>query len=353
MKPLIHGGDLNTASAHYSIPESDWIDLSTGINPVAYPCESIPLEAFTRLPYPSQAFKQAILNYYGQHDYISVSGSQDIIQRLPSLLDQLPIMLPSVGYQEHDRAWKQNGNRISYYDALNLSKAQQAISSALNNNPEQHLLIINPNNPSGLLISIERLLGWANVMSGGAKLIIDEAFIDVHPDTSLLTSSKLPDNILVLRSCGKFFGLAGIRAGFLFGSPYTLSALCPPDNPWPLNGVAQEILSKALVDKKWHIDTRVGIQRSADFVAGLFASLNLQLLSNQGLFLSYLSPTPYSEWLYETFAQAGILLRLIPVNSTHSILRIGLLVPNDESAISRVRSCIEHARRQSEPNNQF
>jgi cobalamin biosynthetic protein CobC len=351
MPPIIHGGDLNSASAHYDISLENWIDLSTGINPIPYPCNNIPQEAFNRLPYPDPNFVEAVRAYYGSHHYISLSGSQEVIQNLPKHLAQLPVILPTLGYQEHHHAWQASGNPIRYYDALNHSISITEISTLLKQNSQQHLVIINPNNPSGLKISIDKLLSFADMMEGNARLIIDEAFIDLHPTQSMLSLPKLPHNILVLRSCGKFFGLGGLRAGFLFGSIGALSALELPHNPWAINGIAQDILSKALIDRYWHTESLVQIQKNSVFLEQLFSPLGLELLTNQGLFISYLGRTNYVELIYETFAQSGILLRVIPVNSDTSVLRVGLFDLRHEANISRVRNCIEHAIRK--PNRQL
>ncbi len=345
---IIHGGDLYTASRRYNIPEEDWIDLSTGLNPIAYPCEAIPLAAFSRLPYPKPEFKQAVVSYYGAHDYIPVSGTQEIIQHLPGRLAKLPVLLPSVGYQEHQTAWEAHDNQLNYYDASSFLLADKMIRSQLAKQARQHVLIINPNNPSGLSIPQENLIEWSNKLGRDARLIVDEAFIDLQPSASLLSRPQLPDNILVLRSCGKFFGLGGIRAGFLFGSESLLTQLNLAYNPWPINGPALHILSEALINRHWQQASRRRIQQSAKQLQALFSPLEkslgstnrLQLLANRGLFISYQGPSAYLNWLYDFFAEAGILLRLIAMDNVHSILRVGLIDYLDSTNIDRVRRCI-------------
>jgi cobalamin biosynthetic protein CobC len=353
MSKLIHGGDLYSASLRFGIPEAQWLDLSTGINPNAYPHGQITEKAFTRLPYLTADFKEAVENYYGPHAFLALSGSQEIIQSLPRLLAELPIILPSIGYQEHREAWKRSGGIINNYDTLCKPAAVQQINSLLQQNPSQHLLLINPNNPSGLVLQTETILDWSKRLTGKAMLVVDEAFIDSAPDNSLLCSRKLPDNLLVLRSFGKFFGLAGIRAGFLFGNSQTLSALKRPNNPWPINGIAQEILCRALNDAAWQKSSRTRIEKNAEYLQELISPLKLKLLSNQGLFQSYVGEADHLSTLFDTFCQSGILLRLIPVNSSQSILRFGLIDHEDESAISRIKSCIAHANPKSRSDHKL
>lgn len=341
---IVHGGDLVSASIRYNIPESDWVDLSTGLNPITYPCDDIPATVFSRLPYPSPEFRKTVEGYYGPHAYRSLAGTQEIIQQLPLLLADLPVILPSLGYQEHQCAWTNKGAEISFYDACILSKADAMIKRLIEANSQQHLLIINPNNPSGLMIPLESLFSWAAMLGTDAMLIVDEAFIDLTPEASLLSRPPLPDNILVLRSCGKFFGLGGIRAGFIFGSPKSLSRIQFPSNPWPLNGPAMHILSKALPDRYWQHASRKRIQTSAQEIQSLFAPLvhnkALKLLADRGLFISFQGSPSYLSELYEFFAKAGILLRLISVNNDFAMLRVGLVDHLDKTSIERIRQCV-------------
>ena len=152
---LFHGGDLSSASEKFGQPKSGWIDLSTGINPMAYPSEGIPHSAFRDLPYLDADFVRAVESYYGKHSFIPLSGSQQLIQSLPSRLASLPVILPSLGYQEHHRAWANTGQACRYYSALNEADAIEEIDTLLSENAAQHLVIINPNNPTGQRFSAQ------------------------------------------------------------------------------------------------------------------------------------------------------------------------------------------------------
>lgn len=340
--PLEHGGNIAAVSQAYGIARSQWLDLSTGINPYPYPVGDLPADLFQQLPYQSEAFCQAVTAYYGGHEWVAGNGSQQFIALLPKVLPALPVLLPDLGYQEHERFWRFNANPLQHYPAFGLQQATQAIDEALQQNPAQHLVVINPNNPSGLLLSTNQLIAWANQLQGGT-LIVDEAFIDAtsnsnsntnfnaNPNVSLLqpAQSELPENVIVLRSFGKFFGLAGVRLGFAFGRQKNeaLRALKQWVGPWNINGAAQALAQKALTDHAWqqHNRTRLdGLMASTKAaIQPLVAALNCEGQAHQALYSSYLFDTPVVDFLFDAFCQQGILLRKIQHSGPHSLLRVG------------------------------
>jgi len=348
-KTLIHGGNLQAASAEFGRAKERWIDLSTGINPLAYPCTDLPAHCMQQLPYIDESFGNALTSYYGEHPFLALAGSQALIQTLPRKLAKLPVLLPSLGYQEHHAAWLDHGNIISQYNALDITLAHQDIEASLAHQPNQHLLIINPNNPSGQRFTPSEIKQYAKKLGSEAVVIIDEAFIDLYPEDSLLNDT-LDDNILVLRSFGKFFGLAGIRAGFAFANSALLSKLSPNTQLWPLNGPALHLVAMACRDTQWQLSARQAIveaaQQSKDIFAPLFLSKNfsMETLCDCGLFQTYKLPLEQGKWLYEFFAQAGILLRLIPVNNDQALLRTGIIELGNSAHIKRLNQTVLQAQ---------
>lgn len=348
---LIHGGDLQTASATFGHSPETWIDLSTGINPAAYPCTDLPATCMQRLPYIETGFTTALASYYGNHPHLALAGSQALIQMLPTKLANLPVLLPSIGYQEHHAAWQDNGNVICQYNALDIAQSRLDINTSLARNPNQHLLIINPNNPSGLRFTPSEIRQCADKLGPQSVLIVDEAFIDLYPVDSLLNGT-LSDNILVLRSFGKFFGLAGIRAGFAFANSTLLAKLSPKSQLWPLSGPAQHLVTCACRDTAWQASTRQTILQAARLSQELFAPLlnadnfSIEAQCDCGLFQTYKLPPSQGKWLYEFFAQAGILLRLIPMNCDQALLRIGIIEPDNTAHIKRLKQTVFLAQAQ-------
>tara|TARA_R110002167_G_scaffold191891_5_gene394272 strand:+ start:114 stop:1175 length:1062 start_codon:yes stop_codon:yes gene_type:complete len=341
--PLLHGGDLVSATKETGIPLENWIDLSTGISPYAYPTHSMPAEVFSRLPYIDQSFKNNAKAYYGSEHFVALPGTQVAIQTLPTLLKALPILLPSIGYQEHKQAWEKSGNPIHYYNALDQQTACTEIEDQLKLQPRQHLLIINPNNPSTLIFSPEQLITWAQRLAAGAHLIVDEAFIDTSPMQSLLPylANEQKSNIIVLRSFGKFFGLAGIRLGFAFAAQDILMQLEERIPLWSINGPALYLASKAFADRNWQVEHQDRLIKSKQLTTELFEALNYEACFHQPLFSSYLFPKKLALTMFEYFYQRGILLRLIEVSHEKSLLRVGRIQIEDMDARNRICLALE------------
>jgi len=347
----LHGGDVMMAAELYGGELADWIDLSTGMNPEPWLVPALPPAAFEQLPYELPAFKQRAGRYYGSEQLLAVAGTQAAIQALPLVLPSLPIVLPSIGYQEHHKSWRGQGTEIGFYPSLDETEACAAIEITLVQTSAQHLLIINPNNPSGLAFAPADLLRWAARLSDGACLIVDEAFIDVTPEQSLLSlvggGDDWPDNLIVLRSFGKFFGLAGIRLGFVFASQALREALQQQLGLWGVNGPAQHAANLAFADTAWQQQQREALPQSSNATRALFETLlplsfesvAVRLQAQTPLFNSYSMAAEMALELQDFFAKRAILLRVIELDNRRSLLRIGLL-PNCVTQQRRVRDTL-------------
>lgn len=324
----LHGGDLLSASQRYGVPMDEWVDLSTGINPEPYPFNNIQDAAFCQLPYLRPAFYAAAKEYYTVDDILAVSGSQAVIQALPELLQDKLLLAPAVGYQEYVKHWLKAGRKIQQYASFELDEARAAITYSLTQQPDQHVLIINPNNPTGLLFSADDIRQWATMLDEGCYLIVDEAFADMAPSNSMF-EREVPCNVMVLRSFGKFFGLAGIRLGFVATNSVMLARLNARLGLWQINGPAQELAISALHDTAWQVTARANIEENATLCHTFFLPL-LQLLdvfriTHQGLFSSYLMRREEAYLVFEMFAREGVLFRVIDVDSEQALLRMGIV----------------------------
>ncbi len=339
----IHGSDIYSASQHYAIAVDEWIDLSTGINPRAYPVDVIDTAAFQRLPYLSPKLLDAARQYYGHHPCLAVAGIQSVIQSLLGCLSHKTLLVPDLGYSEYRQQWLAQGGEIVYYPAMDEAAAIAAIDELLVINPDCHLLVINPNNPSGVSCDSGRLHCWAEKLAPCCRLIIDEAFVDMPPEKSVL-AGQLQPNMMVLRSFGKFFGLAGIRLGFVFADQAVLAYLRREQGLWSINGPAQALAVQALTDRAWQQQARreltVNQQYIQQLCAPLFAELPPIDLSQCGLFCSYYLPADQAQMIYQGFACRGILLRLITIDAQSNLLRIGLLDHRDVLATERIKSAV-------------
>lgn len=251
---LIHGGQLQQVAEQYKIPVADWLDLSTGIAPISYPIPDIPLRAWQQLPQLSPKLIATAKQYYQCSELVITNGSQSIIKTLPELYRQQnmasqDVYLPERGYKEHAQAWKMAGFTLHFY--------QETLPEITELKPNSVVVIINPNNPTGQFFPRDIIKQYHQRLKQlNGLLVVDEAFIDVMPDEQSYCPQTSDAHCLVLRSFGKFFGLAGIRIGFLVADNYWCQKFKDLLGPWQVNGPAQIIAEKALADHTWHNQQR-------------------------------------------------------------------------------------------------
>ncbi len=317
---LEHGGGLRLAAAQRGIPLDEWLDLSTGINPDSWPVPEVPAAIWSRLPEDDDGLEQAARLYYNAEAILPVAGSQAAIQALPALRSSCNVGVLTPGYAEHAHAWQRAGHRVS-------ALAVEAIETALSQ--LDVLIIINPNNPTGAGFSIEQLLRWHQQLADrGGWLVVDEAFIDVTPEQSL-TLYSTRTGLIVLRSLGKFFGLAGARLGFVCAQAELLAQLKSLLGPWTINAPTRWLAKAALADTQWQQATRKRLCNDAVRLYDLLAQYELE--PDGGCALFQWVKTPQATFIYENFAASGVLIRLF---SNTSSLRFGL--PGSESDWQRL-----------------
>lgn len=321
---LPHGGRLRAAAARYGIPVADWLDLSTGINPHGWPVPAVPPSTWARLPEDDDGLEQAARMYYGTDTLLAVAGSQAAIQTLPRLRPRCRVGVIAPGYNEHAHAWKRAGHNVTPVSADTLDSAAAGMDV---------LVIIHPNNPSGAWFSTETLLHWhAQLAAHGGWLVVDEAFIDTTPEHSLTPHCPRP-GLIVLRSLGKFFGLAGARVGFVCAESSLLAALHALLGPWTVAAPSRHVAMLTLDDRDWQEATRRQIIHRGEQLAALLTQYGLA--PSGGCALFQWVRTPQAATLHEQLARHGILTRLF---KTPSSLRFGL--PGSDNDWTRLAAAL-------------
>ena len=360
---LEHGGRLRRAAVEYGLPLAEWLDLSTGINPNGWPVPPIPAETWVRLPEDDDGLSEAACAYYGARHALAVAGSQAAIQSLPRLYRQLHgpsrVGVAAHGYAEHAQAWGTAGHEVvALPDApvgcgyrrvyagtwppsfgglvLRLGALSGASSEArtasvnamriasLSTSYElpddlDVLLLIHPNNPTGQTYAPATLLAWHERLAArGGWLVIDEAFMDCTPESSLAAHAHLP-GLIVLRSLGKFFGLAGARVGFVLAEAALLERLRGLLGPWAVCGPARHIATLALRDTAWQDAARPKLIAAAARLADVLAHHGLPPSGGSALFQRV--ETPRANEIHAALARQGILTRLFEQPAS---LRFGL-----------------------------
>jgi cobalamin biosynthetic protein CobC len=320
---LEHGGRLARAVATYGLPRERWLDMSTGISPHAYPVPPVPAAAWHRLPEDDDGLLDVARAYYGAEHVLAVAGSQAAIAALPRLRARSRVGVIWPGYAEHAHAWRAHGHAVVACNGEDLFA--QATSFDV-------VVLIHPNNPGGDRFTRDALLSLHEGLAArGGWLIVDEAFIDTRADQSLCADVR--EGLVVLRSVGKFFGLAGARAGFVFAWPALLDNLRECLGPWTLGGPTRHVLKVALADRAWQGDASTRLHRDSARLAGLLA---VQGVAPDGgcEFFQYCRHDEAAR-LHHALATRGILTRLFDAPSA---LRFGL--PGDDAGFRRLASAL-------------
>lgn len=326
--PLMHGGNLAAARLAFPQAPEPLIDLSTGINPYPYPIPPFPPDIFARLPEPAAIAKLAATaaNTYGapSADHVVIApGTQILLPLVAALapLGRAAILSPT--YEEHARVAKLVGHDVALVsDPSQLANANLAI-------------VTNPNNPDGRVVVRLDLLALAEKLRHrNGILVVDEAFMDVGPDYTSLADDIDTGNIVVLRSFGKFFGLAGIRLGFAIAAPAHAARLRALLGPWPVSGVGITIAERALADVAWVKSMRARLAHDATRLDDLLTKAGLAIVGGTSLFR--LVEAQEAETVYRRLGKAGIVVRRFP--SHKKWLRFGM--PADDEAWSRLHAAL-------------
>ena len=296
-----HGGRLDAAIATYGGKRGDWLDLSTGINPVPYAVANVSPRAWQTLP-DQDAFDQlyaAARTFWQVPEdaaIIGASGASAIIAALPHVLPRGKVMVPGPTYNEHAAAFR----------AAGWTSGQD---------PRHVVVAVHPNNPDGRL--------WQSHELNAPFLIIDESFCDTCPDQSHVALAARPGTI-ILKSFGKFWGLAGLRLGFAIGDPDLITRLGDLLGPWQVSGPALQIGAAALSDAAWANQTRGRLTSDAIRLDALITKAGAQVVGGTSLFRTY--QIPDAAELHAHLARHAILSRTFPYAADW--LRLGLPAPD-------------------------
>jgi len=296
-----HGGGLDAAIAHYGGKREDWIDLSTGINPVPYPLPKLSEDAWTALPDKAafaklEARARSFWRVPQAAAVLPAAGASAIIAQLPAVVAPGEVAIPGPTYNEHGASFRGAGWTLS-------DKAKDA------------LVAVHPNNPDGLR--------WAAHQMDAPFCVIDESFCDTVPDQSLIQLAAQP-GVVVLKSFGKFWGLAGLRLGFAIGDPDIIARLRETLGPWQVSGPALQIGAEAMADPDWADETRARLTADAIRLDQILNRQGAVTVGGTPLFRLY--EVEDADAAQEHLAKSRIWSRTFPYSKTW--LRLGIPHPD-------------------------
>ena len=296
--PVAHGGDLDGARTLFPQAPEPWLDLSTGINPVPYPLPPFEASALARLPSAADLFalKVAAAAAYGVDGPGSVAaapGTQILIETLPRLTPRGRVAVVGPTYAEHAAAWARGGHRVATVPDLAAADADVVV-------------VVSPNNPDGRVYGADALREVAGTLSRrGGLLVLDQAFSDLEGGQARLPD--LPRNLVVLRSFGKTYGLAGLRLGFALAEPGRAARIEAALGPWAVSGPAIAAGRLALADRAWREEARLARGRDAARLDRMIARAGGRVVGGTVLFRT--ADFPDAPGLFRRLGEAGIYVR--------------------------------------------
>ncbi len=304
---LFHGGRLAAARAEHPSAPEPWLDLSTGINPDGWRGVRAPTTALTVLPDPVEtaALEAAAAKAFGcdPEQVAAVPGAEAGLRLLPGLLDVARVAIAAPTYGSHADAWRQA--RV---------ETTEVERSALFQQPTDALVVVNPNNPDGAMTPGAELVAAA----GRRWLVIDESFIDTDPAMSAIP--HLGERTVVLRSFGKFYGLPGLRLGFVVGSPTLAQRVRERTGDWPVSGDAIAMGRAAYADDAWAVKTRAALIWDAERLDAKLKAKGFEIVGGTSLFR--LARCEDAKGRAYRLAEQGLLVRTFPHDPT--LIRFGL-----------------------------
>lgn len=303
--PLPHGGNLVHAIALFGGVRADWLDLSTGINPRPYPVPDLAPDDWARLP---DADTEARLLAAARRAYgvpataqiVAAPGVSALIRLMPRLARPARVAIPSPTYNEHSAAFEDEGWEVAERPGSGTNAA----------------VIVNPNTPDGQVWTADDLRLMALALD---LLVVDETFMDMVPADSMIADAG-EDSLVVLRSFGKFYGLAGVRLGFAVTSPVVAARLAAWLGPWAVSGPALAVGIAALSDRSWAEATRTRLAADRARLQALADQAGWTSVGGTDLFQTF--DTGDAEEAQARLAAHKIWTRIFPYSKTW--LRLGL-----------------------------
>jgi cobalamin biosynthetic protein CobC len=302
-----HGGRLDAAMRAWPSAPMPWIDISTGVNPAPYPAPRATKASRSRLPFPAEieALELAAATTFGVTDpdrVAAIPGAELGLRLLPKLLDGARVAIAEPTYASHGLAWSNAGARL-------LASQDEA----------EVVVVVNPNNPDGKLVEQTTLLAMAQRLAAREGwLVVDESFADGLPGPSIAAAGH--PRIVTLRSFGKFYGLAGLRLGFLIGEPALMRKVRALLGAWPVSADAIAAGLAAYADAGWRDRTRARLSSGAAKLDAILMQSGFELVGGTSLFR--LVKAEDAPRRFAELGAGGVLCR--PFAAERTWLRFGL-----------------------------
>ena len=278
VSPYFHGGNVWEISEKYDIPVDQIIDFSISTNPLGVPEKAVEsirqhLNLIHHYPDPDHEWLlEALAESVGvsSNNVLVGNGSTELIYLFNEVFfeDGCEAVVPVPTFNEYKAAIERFGGNMIFIKCdsannfrLNLEELENALTKKT-----RIIFLCNPNSPTGWLYEKSDILRIVQLAADENVLVfVDEDYIDFVDDSkrySMADYVKEYNNLFVLRSLTKFFGLAGVRIGFGVGSPDLVNVLKRVIMPWSVNSLAMFAAAEAVKDTEFIKNSRLLLSKS-------------------------------------------------------------------------------------------
>ena len=278
--PVIHGGKIPVKNSDHNI-----IDFSSNITPLGIPnfVKLIIKKNLDKVQFYPDPKSENVISSLEKYTHLSKSniivgnGAIEILYNFcfAFLSKTTKVLIHVPTFQEYETAVKLSNCKISYFKSLNLSTNIDSFISQIPKNG--CIFLCNPNNPTGKLLSKKELLSIIIVAKKLKTIVfIDECFIELVPKSneSLISYVKKYDNLFILRSLTKSFGLPGLRIGYACGSKEIIKILQKIKIPWSVNSLAQDAANIVIKNISHIKKSNMIIQKESKYLEDNISILN-------------------------------------------------------------------------------
>ncbi len=319
----IHGGNLKEISRQYGVYETEILDFSANINPLGTPKSALKaiMEEMDRLIHYPEIDAFTLRERLAGKDRIEVenilagNGSTEFIYLIPRVLRPGKALILAPTYSDYERALTLAGCEVVHFQlrkedefVLDTDRFIRAMQEGAD-----LVLLCNPNNPTGSmvpLVEIKEILSAARFTR--TTVVVDEAFMDFVLGESARFQVTEFENLMVLRSLTKFYGIPGLRAGCLYGSKPLVERIKEYQEPWTLNRLSQAAVTAALSDEEYRQQAQRLVAEEKNFLLKELASIpGIRVFPSHVnfLLLETSPPMPEPDRLFEALIRSGILVR--------------------------------------------
>jgi threonine-phosphate decarboxylase len=295
-----HGGDIEAVSREYGISIGELIDFSASINPFGPPpeararlqreCSDMALLARYPDPRCSELRLELATRLGVSPECLTIAnGSAALFGAVIRALRPRTCLLPVPAFGEQRRALTAAGCEI---ERMPLSAANgfrldtRALRLMLSERRPSLCVLTNPHNPSGALTTAAEMPQVLQAASAHqVQLLIDEAFIDFAPNDTLTAAATGSDQLVVLRSLTKFFGMPALRVGYCVSTPAMTGRIEAQLPEWPVTTLAAAAATEALRDEDYARRTLRAVADDRQHLRELLAGSGVDTFESAGNFL--------------------------------------------------------------------